>query len=192
MLKSILTCTALLAASAATAQDWRFEEGSNARSWNLYAESNATFSGTVVDHTCEITGDCPENCGDGARQLGILRDSDGVLVNVQKNDQALFTGGVTDILPYCGQQVDVDGLLITDPDLGAINIYLVQFIRPTGTEEWAQARSWTAEWEAANPDWAGDGRWYRRAGNIRALLDTTGYFGLGLERDAEIKAELFE
>jgi hypothetical protein len=192
MMKSLLICAALVAASSASAQDWRFEDGSNARSWNLYAESNATFSGTVVDMTCEITGDCPENCGDGARQLGILRDFDGVLVNVQKNDQALFTGGVQDLLPYCGQPVDVDGLLITDDGLGAINMFLVQFVRPAGTEDWAEAKVWTDNWEAAHPEWAGDGRWYRRAGDIRALLDSTGYFGLGLERDAEIKAEIFE
>ncbi len=191
MMKSMITVAALFAASTAAAQDYRFEEGSNARSWNLFAESNATFSGTVVDLTCEITGDCAENCGDGVRQLGILRDFDGVLVNVQKNDQALFTGGVEELLPFCGQQVDVDGLLLTDEDLGAVNMYLVQFIRPHGTEEWTVAKAWTDNWEAAHPEWAGSGRWYRRSGDIRELLDTTGYFGLGQERDAEIKAELF-
>ena len=121
-----------------------------------------------------------------------LRHSDNVLVNVQKNDQALFSGGATDLLPFCGQDVDVDGLLLTDDSVGAINMYLVQFIRPTQTEEWTAAKAWTDAWEAAHPDWAGSGRWYRRAGNILAHLQTTGYFGLGLERDEEIKAELYD
>lgn len=192
MIKTTLTLSAVLLASTATAQDYRFEEGSNARSWNLFAESQATFTGTIVDLTCEITGDCVENCGGGERQLGILRASDGVLVNLQKNDQALFTGAVRDALPYCGMEVEVDGLLLTDDFLGAQNIYLLQFIRPVGSEEeFVRADQWTTLWEADHPDWAGEGRWYRRDQTIRALLDTTGYFGLGLERDAEILAELY-
>ncbi len=191
-MKILVTLGAIALASTASAQDYRFEEGSNARSWNLFAESNATFSGTVVDLTCEVTGDCVDNCGDGARQLGILRASDGVLVNVQKNAQQVFTGGARDLLPFCGQEVDVDGLLLTDEDLGAVNMYLVQFVRPTGSEDWTEANQWQVGWQADNPDWAGDGRWYRRDQDIRAQLDSTGYFGLGLERDAEIKAEVFE
>ena len=192
MIKTAISLGAALVASTATAQDFRFEEGSNARSWNLFAESQATFTGTIVDLTCEITGDCVENCGDGARQLGILRASDGVLVNLQKNDQALFTGAVRDALPFCGMEVEVDGLLLTDDFLGAQNIYLLQFIRPLDSgEDWVRANLWTDLWEADHTDWAGEGRWYRRDQTIRALLDTTGYFGLGLERDAQIKAELY-
>ena len=95
---------ALLAAPLA-AQD--FSEGSEARTWNLYAEVPALFDAKVVDVMCELTGNCPANCGDGERQLGLLRSADNVLVMATKNNQPAFTGAVVDLLPYCGQQVTV-------------------------------------------------------------------------------------
>ena len=67
----------------AAAQD--FSEGSEARSWNLWAEQPARFEATVVDILCELTGDCPNNCGDGNRQLGLVRAVDDVLVFPNKN-----------------------------------------------------------------------------------------------------------
>ena len=33
-------------------------------------------SATVVDPLCELTGDCPDNCGDGKRQLALVREVD--------------------------------------------------------------------------------------------------------------------
>lgn len=190
MMKYTLSILALLA-TPALADDAAFSEGSEARPWGLFGETIATFSGTVVDLTCEVSGDCVDNCGDGARQLGIIRDADGVLVNLQKNAQQVFTGAVTDMLPYCGQQVEVDGLLVRDELVGAQNLYLVQVVRAVGDTEWTEANNWQNVWEAAHPEWAGDGRWYRRSGDIRAHLDTTGYFGLGLERDREILDDLY-
>ena len=72
------------------AQD--FAEGSQAKEWGLLGEEKALFTGNVVDLMCEITGDCPENCGNGLRQLGIVRESDNVLVPVLKNRQSSFNG----------------------------------------------------------------------------------------------------
>lgn len=187
-----LFAAALLALSGPVfAQD--FSEGSEAKTWNLYAEVPALFEAKVVDILCEITGDCPENCGGGKRQLGLLRAADGVLVFPNKNSQPAFTGAAEELLPFCGNDVEVDGLMLDDPDLGAMNIYLVQLIRNVGDKEWTKANTWTKRWAEKNPDVAGQkGPWFRRDPRVTALIAESGYFGLGLERDAEIKAEVFD
>ncbi len=189
-----LCIIAFCAPTALLAQDDRpwFGDDSEARSWNLYAEEPARFTGTVVDILCEITGDCADNCGDGNRQLGILRSVDGVLVNVQKNAQSSFNGGVADMLPYCGQQVEVDGLLLWDDDLGANNIYLVQRVRALDGD-WAPANTWTDAWALANPDYTeGGGPWFRRDPRVTADIAENGYFGLGLDRDPAIIADVYQ
>lgn len=195
MMKPVLTVALCLLASTAIAQEtdpYAFEEGSEARSWNLFAEIPATFEATVVDLLCEVAGDCVDNCGDGRRQLGLLRSVDNVLVYPNKNSQTSFNGATADLLPYCGQVVDVDGLLLDDPDLGATNIYLVQTIRLAGETDWQKANQWTKAWEARNPDAAGEGPWFRRDPRVLAEIAREGYFGLGLEKDEEIKDIIFE
>ncbi|GFE63926.1 hypothetical protein [Litoreibacter roseus] len=184
-MKRFITLLALLAAPAA-AQD--FSEGSEAKTWNLYAEVPALFEATVVDATCEITGDCPANCGDGKRQLGLLRSADNVLVYPNKNSQPAFTGAAVELLPFCGQTVEVDGLLIEDPDLSATNIYLVQKVRTKGTEEWTKANQWTKVWAENHPDAKGKGPWFRRDPRVNARIDTTGYLGIGLSHEEAYEA----
>ncbi len=178
------------AASPAIAQD--FEEGSEAKTWNLYAEQPARFEATVVDILCELTGDCPDNCGDGSRQLGLVRTVDDVLVFPNKNSQPAFTGAVQELLPYCAQEVEVDGLLLEDDYVGAKNIYLVQRIRALDSEDWVKANSWTKRWAENHPEAAGKGPWFRRDPRVLAEIAREGYFGLGLEQDEEIKDFLFE
>ncbi|MEO0866578.1 MAG: hypothetical protein AAFY39_18815, partial [Pseudomonadota bacterium] len=118
MFKYLMAAT--LMASPLAAQD--FSEGSEARSWNLYAEKPARFEARVVDLVCEFTGDCPDDCGAGKRQLGLLRTADDVLVLAMKNSQPAFTGAAVELQPYCNQTITVDGLLIDDPDLGATQL----------------------------------------------------------------------
>lgn len=185
-----LVALSALAAQRAAAQD--FSAGSGAKPWNLYAETPALFDAKVVDITCEITGDCPSDCGAGARQLGLLRTVDNVLVYPNKNAQTVFSGAAQDLLLFCGRQVQVDGLMLSDPDIGANNIYLVQNIRLAGAADWTPANQWTRAWAAANPDAAGDGPWFRRDPRVLAEIATDGYFGLGLEQDAAILQELAE
>ncbi|PWE33401.1 hypothetical protein DDZ14_05810 [Maritimibacter sp. 55A14] len=179
---------ACLLAAPVAAQD--FSEGSEAKSWNLAAEQPARFEARVVDILCELTGDCPENCGDGRRQLGLERSADGVLVYPNKNAQPAFTGAVVELLPYCGREVEVDGLMIDDPDLGARNIYLVQRIREAGGD-WVKADRWTGEWAEAHPDAPGKGPWFRRDPRIRAEIEAHGYLGLGEEADAAFIEDWF-
>ncbi len=184
-----LAAALALMASPLAAQD--FSEGSEAKSWNLYAEVPARFDARVVDVMCELTGDCPENCGNGDRQLGLLREADGALVMATKNNQPAFTGAVVDMLPYCGQDVTVDGLMINDEDFPIRNIYLVQRVK-TADADWATANAFTRVWAENNPDAAGEGPWFRRDPRINALIERDGYLGLGLETDKAFKEYLFE
>lgn len=191
MKRIVQFAAAALLATPLAAQD--FSEGSQAKSWNLYAESPATFEATVVDITCEITGDCADNCGGGDRQLGLLRAVDGVLVYPNKNAQTGFQGAGADLLPFCGQQVEVDGLLIEDEDIpGATNIYLVQTIRAVGSEEWTKANTWSDQWAEKHPEADGKGPWFRRDPRVNARIAETGHLGLGLETDEAFIKELFE
>ena len=177
-----------LVATPLAAQD--FSEGSEAKTWNLYAEVPAKFEATVVDVLCDLTGDCPDNCGGGTRQLGLLRSADDVMVFPLKNNQPAFTGAATDLLPYCGQTVTVDGLLIEDEDFPIKNVYLVQTVT-TADGTTAKANQWTKEWAKANPDAKGKGPWFRRDPRIKAIIAEEGYLGLGLETDEAYIAENF-
>ncbi|WP_375554414.1 hypothetical protein [Roseovarius mucosus] len=174
----------------AGAQD--FSQGSEAKTWNLYAEQPARFEAKVVDILCELTGDCPADCGGGVRQLGLLRDADNVLVYPNKNAQAAFSGAAVDILPFCGKQVEVDGLLIEDPDLKATNIYLVQKIRALGDAEWTAANRWTDVWAENHPEADGKGPWFRRDPRVNAEIAAHGYTGIGVEEEQQFIKELFE
>lgn len=191
-IKPFVAAFALIAAAVApvTAQEGPFSAGSQAKSWNLYAEQTALFEAKVVDLLCEITGDCVDNCGDGARQIALLRSADGVLVYPNKNNQPVFSGAVQELLPFCGQTVEVDGLLIVDPDLGVDNVFLVQLIRPKGSDDWVKANQWTKIWAENHPEAAGDGPWFRRDPRVNAEIAEHGHFGLGLEQDAALKEEL--
>ena len=188
-------CLALLLAAPAAAQDefdpYAFEEGSEAKPWNLYAEVPARFEARVVDILCELSGDCPEDCGGGERQLGLLREADGQLVFPNKNGQPAFTGAAVELQPFCGLDVEVDGLLLDDPDLGARNVYLLQQIREAGAEEWTEANRWTEVWAENHPDATGEGPWFRRDPRVEAAIAEEGYLGLGLGEEAAFLEELF-
>lgn len=169
-----------LIAAPVAAQD--FSAGSTAKEWGLYAEKPALFEARVVDLLCEFSGDCPADCGAGKRQLGLLRTADDVLVLPLKNSQAAFSGAAVDLAPYCGQTVEVDGLLLDDPDLGARNVYMVQKIR-IGDGEWAKANQFTKVWAKQHPEAKGKGPWFRRDPRVKDEIAREGYLGLGLEVD---------
>lgn len=179
-----------LAASPLAAQD--FSAGSTADSWNLYAEQPAFFAAKVVDPLCELTGDCPADCGAGKRQLALLRTADGVLVYPVKNTQPLFTGAANELRAFCGKEVEVDGLMLVDADIGLNNLYQVQKIREVGATDWVKANQWTKDWKAANPTLTGKDPWFRQDPRINAMIAKDGYFGLGLDVDAAVIKELFE
>ncbi|GIT89658.1 hypothetical protein JANAI62_08570 [Jannaschia pagri] len=177
-----------LIAAPLAAQD--FSEGSEARSWNLYAEVPARFTATVTDPLCELAGQCTPDCGGGRQQLVLLREADGAMVFPLKNGQPAFTGAAVELAPFCGQTVEVDGLMIDDPEIGAVNVYLVQRIRPEGGE-WRRANQWTKDWATRHPEAAGDGPWFRRDPRVLSEIEREGYLGLGAEADAAFIADWF-
>jgi hypothetical protein len=182
----------ILAAAPAMAQEGPFAAGSQAESWGLAGEESARFEATVVDLLCEIAGDCPADCGAGARQLGLRRAADGALVVVAKNGQPLFNGAVDDLLPWCGQQVEVDGLLVGDDPANAFRIYQIQFIRRLGAAEWSKADRWLDAWKARNPSVAdAPGEWFRNDPRVQAQIERRGWLGLGAETDAAFLKEWF-
>ena len=187
--KVLGTAAAVLLAGAAGAQD--FSEGSEADSWGLLGEELARFEATVVDVLCEITGDCAEACGGGARQVGLLRSSDGILVLPMKNGQPVFSGAVADLAPYSGETVEVDGLLVGEPEASDAKFYMVQTIRRLDEDEASKADRFTKAWEEAHPDAAGEGPWFRRDPDIAAQIEAEGYLGLGQEVDEAFIAEWF-
>ena len=184
MIRSLIAALALAVPSLAAAQDHDFSATSEARSWNLAFEVPARFEATVVDLLCEVAGDCANQCADG-RQLGLLRSLDGELVYPNKNGQPNFAGASLELRPYCGQMVEVDGLMIEDEYVGAHNVYLVQRILPEGASEWVRANSFSTVWAENNPDHGGSGPWFRRDPRVLALLqaDGRGYLGIGLSQE---------
>ncbi len=172
---------------AAMAED--FSKDSKAGTFGLSGEKKATFSGKVVDILCELSGDCPANCADGKRNLGIVREADGKLIMVAKNAQFEFNGAVDDLQPYCNKNVDVDGLMIgNDPGVKA-QVYMVQLIRLKGDAEWNKAELWTKAWDKRNPGAKGEGPWYRRDPRVAKQIKKNGYLGLGHEADKKYQEE---
>ena len=164
-----------------------------ASEWGIEHEEKARFEAKVVDVFCEVAGDCPENCGDGRRQLGLLRAADGVLVLANKNTQPAFTGANLDLLPYCNPEVEVDGLLVGLEEYTPATMYQVQLIRQKGETEWFKTNRWTKDWAVANPEAAKvKGPWFRKDPRVNALIERDGYLGLGLEKDEAFKKYLFE
>lgn len=192
MSRFLVKCAAALMVIAAPAMAEDFAAGSEAKEWGLIGEEKARFDAKVVDLLCELTGDCPADCGGGARQLGLLRSADDVLVLPLKNRQAAFTGAATDLYPFCGKDVEVDGVMIGDEEATPVKYYMVQLIREQGAEEWTQTNRWTKEWAKSNPDAKGKGPWFRRDPRVNAKIEEGGYLGLGPEVDAAFITYYFE
>ena len=179
---AILVSAAPFLSGPAAAAD--FSEGSEAKEWGLIGEKKARFTARVVDILCELGGDCPAECGEGRRQLGLLREADGALILALKNTQPAFTGAATDLQPYCGREVEVDGVTVEAEAEGAPAYYMVQLIREAGAEDWAKTNRWTKDWAAAHPEAKGvKGPWFRKDPRVNAAIEKDGYLGLGAEAD---------
>ncbi len=183
-MRVILVLLGLLMAVPAAAEG-EFSEGSEVTGWDgLQGREPAKFDARVVDVLCELTGDCPEDCGAGARQMGLVREADGVLVLAAKNLQTSFNGATKDLSPYCGQVVTVDGLLVGDPTVAPTKFYQVHTIQRQGVKLKARAVRWTRLWDRANPELQDlKGPWFRHDPGVKAAIEANGWLGLGEDAD---------
>lgn len=152
-----------------------------AQEWGLPNEEAVRFDATVVDVLCELTGDCPDNCGNGTRQLGLL-DDQGVLVIAMKNFTP-FTGASWELKDFCGQKVTADGLFTTNR---GYRIFALQFVRKAPDGKWQRANRFTAQWAEKNgvaPDSKQAKQWFRNDPEVKRLIEENGVFGLGAEAD---------
>ena len=151
---------------------------SGAKSWGLTNEKEAKFKGTVVDITCHLTGDCPENCGDGSRQLGLMTEDQGLIL-VAKN-LTLYTGASYELYGFCGQEIEVDGLFTENRN---VRFFQVQKMRAVDGK-WQKATRFHKHWAEANDTKPRKAkRWYRKDQRIKTIIERDGYLGLGPEAD---------
>lgn len=152
-----------------------------AQEWGLPEEEVVRFEAQVVDILCELTGDCPDNCGGGTRQLGLI-DDDGVLVLPLKN-MTPFSGAASELVDFCGQRVVVDGLFSTNR---GYKIFALQFVRAAPDGKWQRANRFLTKWAAKNGVEVGSPeakQWFRNDPVVKQLIGEDGKLGLGLEID---------
>ena len=173
---SYLKAAALVAAVLVSAGAARAAE-----SWGLAGEQTARFEATVVDVLCELTGDCPADCGAGKRQLGLLKD-DGTLVLPLKN-QVIFAGGAAELIGYCARRVVADGLMVTNR---GHSFFALQFVKGAPDGKWRRANRFLPKWAAENgvgPKSPTARRWFENDPRVKDLIARDGKLGLGLEAD---------
>ena len=185
-MRALAAAFALLAAPllAAPASANPYEGLCSPKPWGLTGEQPICFAGRVVDVLCELSGDCPADCGGGTRQIGLVSEPDGRLMIAGKNGQPVFSGAVHDLAPYCQQRVLVEGQSVGGEDVapGAPRMLMIQRVRPIGGD-WAKANRFTKAWAEKHPDAGGKGPWFRRDPLIGAEIEADGYLGLGPEAD---------
>ncbi|MGI9301588.1 MAG: hypothetical protein ACR2RB_02620 [Gammaproteobacteria bacterium] len=154
-----------------------------AKSWGVTGEEIARFEAKVVDILCELTGDCPENCGGGKRQLGLLT-AENKLILVAKNVTP-FSGAAEELVDFCGKQVVADGLFAENR---GIRFFALQFVRIAPDGEWRGANRFQGKWAERNgvaADSKEAKQWYQHDPNVKRLIERDGLLGLGQEADAE-------
>ncbi len=152
-----------------------------AEGWGLPGEEKARFEATVVDLLCEMTGDCPADCGAGKRQLGLLKD-DGRLVLPLKN-QVFFAGAAAELIDFCAQRVIADGLFSTNR---GHTVFALQFVKLASDGKWRRADRFLPKWAERNgvgPKSATAKRWFENDPRVKNLIARDGKLGLGLEAD---------
>ncbi len=152
-----------------------------AQEWGLPGEKVARFEATVVDILCQLSGDCPAQCGAGTRQLGLL-DDEGVLHLAIKNATP-FSGAALELIDFCGKRVVADGLFTTNR---GYRIFALQFVREAPAGKWRAANRFLGKWAKDNglpPDSPKINQWFRNDPTIKKLIETDGIFGLGAEID---------
>lgn len=148
-----------------------------AQGWGLVGEEIVRFDAKVVDVLCELTGDCPSNCGAGSRQLGLI-DAEGKLYPVFKN-VVPFAGATAELIDFCGKTVTADGLLSNNR---GVTIFSLQFVREAPDGTWRKANRFLPKWAKTNGvaiDSNAAKAWFRNDPRVKALIAAQGKLGLG-------------
>jgi hypothetical protein len=148
-----------------------------AESWGLREEEETRFEAKVVDALCELTGDCPDRCGGGKRQLGLLTDG-GALILPLKN-VVPFAGASAELLEFCGKRVTADGLFSTNR---GVKVFAVQFVREAPDGKWRRANRFTGQWAEANGVGAKSKaaqQWFRNDPAVMKAIERDGKLGTG-------------
>ncbi|MBX2870252.1 MAG: hypothetical protein KTR18_16345 [Acidiferrobacterales bacterium] len=149
-------------------------------SWGVTAQEESAFTGEVVDVMCELTGNCATNCGEGSRQLA-LKTADQGTVLVAKNI-TLYSGAAEELWPYCGQEIEVNGLFTENQN---VRFFQVQNVRTPGGK-WQRADRFHKAWAARSGKSAGKARsWYKNDDRVDKILQRDGRLGLGPAADTE-------
>jgi hypothetical protein len=139
-------------------------------------EEEVTTQGKVVDVSCELTKDCPAQCGAGKHQLGI-KTADGKLLLAEKN-AVNFMGSTRDLLPYCGKDIWVDG--VTTNNYGT-RLLMVQRYKTSEKDEWRDANQSIIEWAKAHnvkPDSEQAENWMRNDPTVKTAVAKKGRAGV--------------
>jgi hypothetical protein len=148
-----------------------------AESWGLPEEEKTRFDATVVDALCELTGDCPDRCGGGGRELGLLT-GEGELILPLKN-VVPFAGATDELLEFCGKNVIADGLFATNR---GIRVFALQFVREAPDGKWRRANRFTNHWAAVNgvdPKSTSAQQWFRNDPAVAKVIERDGKLGTG-------------
>lgn len=152
-----------------------------AQSWGLPGEEIVRFEAKVVDVLCELSGDCPANCGGGKRQLGLL-DDEGTLHLPVKNATP-FSGTAVELIDFCGKRVVADGLFTTNR---GYRIFALQFVKEAPEGKWRGARRFLKKWASDNglpEDSPKAKQWFRNDPSVKKIIEKDGIFGLGADVD---------
>ena len=147
-----------------------------AEEWGIEFEEKARFEAKVVDLLCEITGDCPADCGGGKRQMGLLRDDGSLLMAVKNFD--IFAGATSDLIGFCGKRIVADGLLIKNPKTP---MFVIQFKRLAPDGKWSRANQFLKDWAKAEGLEHGTenvNQWFRNDAKINEIITKDGVFGI--------------
>lgn len=138
--------------------------------WGIENEKIVEIEAKVVDVACELTKNCPAECGGGKRQLGLLT-GDGKL-RIAAKGATNFAGAAVDLLPHCGKTVFADGLLIENP---AMTIFMVQNLRLSKDEKLQPATAFDTQWSKANGKAE---EWFRADPAVKKIIAADGVFGI--------------
>ena len=141
-----------------------------AEKWDMPHEKELIVAGKVVDLLCELTKNCPANCGGGRRQLGLLEAS-GRLRPAAKG-LIDFAGAALDLLPYCGKVIQADGLLLENPEA---HLYFVQAVREKESGPWIKADRFQADYDARHGKTE---EWFRQHPDGKRIIGEDGVLGI--------------